>query len=168
MPGTVPDVPHDANCVAGPIVAQQIEPGAPPSPIPLSGHISATGSPIEIERGTVGREGVQKRFIKTRRGGSGRRKSAYPHLHQLSIIHIITHGMWMLCIGKLIRTILRCSVPHPAWRSIPSNPIHSLLAPRCYIHLRWRFCPHCNDDDDDDDLYIIGAVCVYVCMSRKG
>ena len=53
----VPDVPDDANYVAaGPIV-----PGALPSPIPLSGHISATGPPIEIERGTVSRVGAQKK-----------------------------------------------------------------------------------------------------------
>ena len=35
--------------------------------------------------------------------------------------------------------------PHPAWKSIQSNPIHPsnpLIAPRCYIHLRWRFFTH--------------------------
>ena len=26
---------------------------------------------------------------------------------------------------------------------------------------------HGDDDDDDDDLYIIGAVCLSVCLLRK-
>ena len=32
---------------------------------------------------------------------------------------------------------VRCSIPHPTRRSI--HPIRPLIAPQCYIHLRWRF-----------------------------
>ena len=31
---------------------------------------------------------------------------------------------------------VRCSIPHPTRRSIPSIPLINIIAPRCYIRLR--------------------------------
>ena len=56
--------------------------------------------------------------------------------HVMVLVHVLE-------LAVVISTA-RCSIHHPT-RRYPIQPIpstHPLIAPRCYIHLRWRFLYH--------------------------
>ena len=92
---------------------------------------------IEIERGTVSRVGAQKKVHQDKER-EFRKKEVSISTSSSTTMHIITWECFAqqnLLIGALF------------------NPIHPLI--RCYIHLRWRFCPHCHDDDDETERCIV-------------